>query len=135
MEPRDGNGTGDSLPPKKNRAPSAKRAPGARKRSTKTVKSAEQSAETQDTAATTVREEAPQGAPVPARTEPTEANRSNADSHKAQQRKSGERAVDLESAHDGTFGERDADRAADYAADLKSWMDARDDRDHRGEVL
>jgi hypothetical protein len=37
---------------------------------------------------------------------------------------------------EGTFGERDADRAADVAADLKSWLDTRrEDRDGPREVL
>ncbi len=44
--------------------------------------------------------------------------------------------ADRSAADAGAFGERDAHRAADVAADLKSWMDTRrEDRDERGEVL
>jgi hypothetical protein len=44
--------------------------------------------------------------------------------------------ADRSAADADTFGERDANHAADVAADLKSWMDTRhEDRDGRGEVL
>ena len=126
MDPKDGNGTGDGATPKKKRAPSA------RKRAPKAVKSAEQG-----TAAETVREEAPRAEVRPAQTEPAEANRSAGETRPSgQQRKSGERVVDLHGSDESTFGERDAESPADVAADLKSWMDTRrEDRDHRGEVL
>lgn len=129
MEPKDGN-AGDGPTPKKKRASSTKRASSARKGAAKTLRSTEQ-----ETAAT-VREEAPQATAKPAHTHPTEPSRSSADTRGAQPRTSGERRVDLEGEHDNSFGDRDADRAADVAADLKSWMDTRrEDRDHRGEVL
>jgi hypothetical protein len=44
--------------------------------------------------------------------------------------------ADRSGADAGPVGERDANRAADVAADLKSWMDTRrEDGDARGEVL
>lgn len=126
MDSKNGSGAGDSQTPKKKRAPSA------RKRTPKTVKSAEQG-----TAAATVREEAPRAEVRPAQTEPAEANRSGAETRNTgQQRPSGERVVDLQGSDESTFGERDAESPADVAADLKSWMDTRrEDREHRGEVL
>jgi hypothetical protein len=126
MEPKNGNGAGDGSTPRKKRAPSA------RKRAPKAVKSAEQ-----DTAAATVREEAPRAEATPAKTEAAEANRSDGGTRPSgQQRASGERLVDLRGSDESTFGERDAESPADLAADLKSWMDTRrEDRDTRGEVL
>src|SRR5687768_6000979 len=126
MEPKNGDGAGDSSTPKKKRAPSA------RKRAPKAVQSAEQG-----TAAATVREEAPRAEARPAKTEPAEANRSAGETRSpGQQRTSGERLVDLHGSDESTFGERDAESPADLAADLKSWMDTRrEDRDTRGEVL
>ena len=126
MEPKNGDGAGDSPTPKKKRAPSA------RKRTPKAVSSAEQGS-----AAATVREEAPRAEVRPAKTEPAEANRGAGEAPTSgQQRKSGERVVDLHGSDESTFGERDAESPADLAADLKSWMDTRrEDREHRGEVL
>jgi hypothetical protein len=125
MEPKNGDGAGDSPTPKRKRAPSA------RKRAPKAVKSAEQG-----TAAETVREEAPRGEVRPAKTEPAEANRSAGEARPSQPRTSGERVVDLRGSDESTFGERDAESPADLAADLKSWMDTRrEDKDAPREVL
>jgi hypothetical protein len=127
MEPRDGN-SGDASSSKKKRAPSA------RKRTTKAV-NAEQNGAT-----ATERELAPTTEVRPAQDQASVADGSAAATRNPGQRTSGERPADLGSADgnsdEGTFGERDADRAADVAADLKSWMDTRQqDRDAPREVL
>src|SRR5688500_8744452 len=110
MEPRDGN-SGDAPSSKK------KRAPGARKRTPKAV-NAEQNGAT-----ATEREVAPTTEVKPAQNQASVADRSEAAARSSGQRTSGERPADLGSADgnsdDGTFGVRDADRAADVAADLK----------------
>ena len=121
MEPKDGKGPGEA--PKK-------RAPSARKRAPKSVKAAEENGAT-----ATEREVAPQKEPVPAQTQAT-VHRGADESRSPGQRTSGERAADLGNADDPNFGDRDADRAADVAADLKSWLDTRrEDRDGPREVL
>jgi hypothetical protein len=119
----DGKGTGDAPAPKRKRAPTA------RKRTPKAVQ-AEQNGST-----ATEREVAPQAQPVPAQTQ-AKVDRGTDESRNPGQRTSGERPVDVASSDDGDFAERDADRAADVAADLKSWMDTRrEDGEARGEVL
>ena len=127
MEPRDGN-SGDAPAPKKKRAPSA------RKRAPKAVNA------DQNGASATEREVAPTTEVKPAQDQASVADRSAAAARRPGQRTSGERPADVGSADEssdwGTFGERDADRAADVAADLKSWMDTRQqDRDAPREVL
>jgi hypothetical protein len=101
------------------------------------VKAAEQNGTTA-TATPTEREVAPETPVQPAQTEPASTGRDPVAARTAGQRTSGERASAIENAdeRDGSFGERDADRAADIAADLKSWMDTRrEDRDQPREVL
>ncbi len=126
MESNDGKGPGDSSTPRKKRAPSA------RKRTPKAVKAAQQTEPP-----TTDRELAPQAEAQPAQTEPREeADRSAVEPRSPGQRTSQERVVPLDGQGDESFGVRDADRAADVAADLKSWMDTRrEDRDAPREVL
>ena len=130
MEPNDGNGPGDERSGKKKRAPSA------RKRAPKATTSTEQNGATP-----TEREVAPQAQPKPAQTLPSQtqpnvADRSAVGARSSGQRTSGERTADLGNADGRNFGDRDADSAANVAADLKSWMDTRrDDHGSRGEVL
>ncbi len=125
MEPNDGNGPGD-----KQRSGKKKRAPNARKRAPKSLKDTDENG-----ASPTEREVAPQAEPVPAQTE-ARVQRGTDESRSPGQRTSGERPADLGSADDDGFGERDADRAVDVAADLKSWMDTRrEDRNAPREVL
>jgi hypothetical protein len=120
MAPNDGNDSGKK-----------KRAPSARKRAPKAVNSAEQNGAT-----ATEREVAPQAKPQPAQTQPSMADRSVVGARGPGQRTSGERPADIGNDDGGPFGERDADQAADVAADLKSWLDARrEDRDAPREVL
>lgn len=118
MEPNDGS------------APKKKRAPSARKRAPKAVEAAEQNG-----ASATEREVAPETEPVPAQTQ-AKVDGGTDESHSPGQRTSGARPADVGNADDDNFAERDSDRAADVAADLKSWMDARrEDRDAPREVL
>jgi hypothetical protein len=128
MEPKDGKGSGDGQ-----RSAKGKRAPSARKRGPKAVKSTEENGAT-----ATEREVAPQADPRPAQGGPVVANRGAAEARSPGQRTSGERPADPGDGDGGdpNFGERDADRAADVAADLKSWLDTRrEDRDAPREVL
>ena len=109
-----------------------KRAPGARKRTPKAVKSAEENG-----ASPTEREVAPQAQPVPADTHASVAGGTD-ESRNPVQRTPGERPADFTNPNDDdhSFGDRDADRAANVAADLKTWLDTRrEDREERGEVL
>ena len=124
MARNDGNDPGDAQAPKRKRAPSA------RKRAPKAVQAAEENGAT-----ATEREVAPQTQPKPAQTE-ARVERGTDESRSPGQRASGERPADFANPDDGNFGDRDADRAADVAADLKSWLDTRrEDRDGPREVL
>jgi hypothetical protein len=132
MQPNDGNGPGDDRGSAKK-----KRAPGARKRGAKAAKATEQNGAT-----ATEREVAPQAQVKPAQTQSNVADRSVAEARGPGQRTSGERPVDLGTADERgydderNYGDGDAERAADVAADLKSWLDTRrEDRGSRGEVL
>jgi len=124
MEPRDRKGSGDAS------AAKGKKTANARKRTPKSVKSAEQNG-----AAATERELAPP-APVEAATGQSDAaDRNDAVAAGVASATEQERA-DRGDGDQRSFGERDADRAADQAADIKSWMDARrEDRDAPREVL
>ena len=118
MEPNDTNGAGgdEQGPAKKRRASSTrKRAPSARKQSRKPIQAAEQ-------------DEAGAGDG----TEPSTAAERTGDRPQAG-RSDPSRQRDPSSAD---YRNGDADRAAQSAADLKAWLDARpEDPDDRREVL
>jgi hypothetical protein len=127
MEPKDRNGPGDGQRPAK-----GKRAPNARKRSPKTVQSAEENGATATERELTPRAEVKpaQGGPASASTRPATEGRSPGQSA------SDERRPNIGGDGDRNFAERDAERPADVAADIKSWMDTRrEDRDTSREVL
>ena len=125
MEPRDRKGSGDGS------APKGKRAPTARKRTPKSAKTADQNGAT-----ATEREVAPQAQVEPARTPSEVADRSAAEGRTTGASGAEQATADLDGGDQSNFGDRDADRAADVAADIKSWMDTkREDRDAPREVL
>jgi hypothetical protein len=126
MEPKDGKGAGEEQ-----RTAGRKRAPSARKRTPKSVPADEQSGP-----APTERETAPETVARPAQSVAAVASRSATEVREPGQRTSDEPTADVGAADERDYGEPDSARAADVAADLKSWMDARrEDRDGGREVL
>jgi hypothetical protein len=118
MESNDGKGPGDAPGQKKN-----KRTPSARKRAPKAAK-AEQNG-------TGLADREPREAP-PAQDQADGTERSPRETNVSTPRA----ADQADSGDHGDFSNGDAERAADLAADLKSWMDTRqEDRGVRGEVL
>jgi hypothetical protein len=80
--------------------------------------------------------EAKPGQEVSGASDRSVADRGVADMSTAGQAMGDQPAAAADTGGDGGYGNRDADRAARVAADLKSWMDSRhDDRDEPREVL
>jgi hypothetical protein len=125
MEPKDRKGSGDGS------APKGKRAPTARKRTPKSAKTTDQNGAT-----ATEREVAPQAQIEPARTQSEVSERSATETRTGAASGADQGTADLDGGDPRNFGDRDADLAADVAADIKSWMDTRrEDRDAPREVL